>query len=153
MIEPGMKAPGIDLPTDDGGTVSFEALKGRTVVLYFYPKADTPGCTDESRDFSDLTDAFAAAGAVVVGVSRDPVRKLARFREKHGLKVILGSDEAGSVTEAWGVWVEKAMYGRAYMGIERATFVINPDGLVAHAWRKVKVKGHAAEVLAAVTGQ
>jgi len=153
MIEPGMKAPGIDLPTDDGGTVSFEALKGRTVVLYFYPKADTPGCTDESRDFSDLTDAFAAAGAVVVGVSRDPVRKLARFREKHGLKVILGSDEAGSVTEAWGVWVEKAMYGRTYMGIERATFVISPDGLVAHAWRKVKVKGHAAEVLAAVTGQ
>jgi len=153
MIEPGMKAPGIDLPTDDGGTVSFEALKGRTVVLYFYPKADTPGCTDESRDFSDLTDAFAAAGAVVLGVSRDPVRKLARFREKHGLKVILGSDEAGSVTEAWGVWVEKAMYGRTYMGIERATFVINPDGLVAHAWRKVKVKGHAAEVLAAVTGQ
>ncbi|NBB52997.1 redoxin domain-containing protein [Rhizobium sp. CRIBSB] len=149
----GHRAPGIDMPTDDGGTVSFEALTGRTVVLYFYPKADTPGCTDESRDFSDLTDAFGAAGAVVVGVSRDPVRKLARFREKHGLKVLLGSDEAGTVTEAWGVWVEKAMYGRTYMGIERATFIISPDGLVAHAWHKVKVKGHAAEVLATITGK
>jgi peroxiredoxin Q/BCP len=120
------------------------------VVLYFYPKDDTSGCTTEAIAFSDELDAFAAAGAVVLGVSRDSVRKHDRFRDKHGLRVALLSDEDGLVCEAWGVWVEKSMYGRSYMGIDRATFVIDGSGTVRKAWRKVKVPGHAAEVLEAV---
>ncbi len=143
-------APAFDLATDGGGRVSLDGLKGKNVVLYFYPKADTPGCTTEGQDFSALIDRFAAADAVVIGVSRDTVKKLDRFKAKHDLKVVLGSDEDGVVTEAWGVWVQKKLYGREYMGIERATFLIDSQGAVRRAWRNVKVKGHAEEVLAAV---
>ena len=149
-ITEGSKAPAFDMATADGGRVSLDGLKGRKVVLYFYPKADTPGCTNEARDFSEHIDAFAAAGATVIGVSRDPVKKLDRFKAKYDLKVILASDEPEDVTEAWGVWVEKKLYGREYMGIERATFLIDAAGVVRRVWRKVSVKGHAAEVLAAV---
>ena len=148
-ITEGSKAPAFDMATADGGRVTLDGLKGRKVVLYFYPKADTPGCTNEARDFSEHIDAFAAAGATVIGVSRDPVKKLDRFRIKYDLKVILASDEPEDVTEAWGVWVGKKLYGREYMGIERATFLIGGDGVVRRVWRKVSVKGHAAEVLAA----
>ncbi|HEY0102023.1 MAG TPA: peroxiredoxin [Brevundimonas sp.] len=150
-ITEGSKAPAFDMASSDGGRVTAASLKGLTVVLYFYPKADTPGCTTESQDFSALADDFAAAGATVIGVSRDPVRKLDRFKAKHDLKLILASDEPGDVTEAFGVWVEKSMYGRSYMGVERATFLIDGEGIVRRVWRKVKVKGHAAEVLAAVS--
>jgi peroxiredoxin Q/BCP len=143
------KAPAFDMATADGGRVSLDGLKGRTVVLYFYPKADTPGCTTESQDFSALIGDFDQAGATVVGVSRDPVKKLDRFRSKHDLKVILASDEPEDVTEAFGVWVEKKLYGREYMGIERATFLIDGTGVVRRVWRKVSVKNHAQEVLAA----
>jgi peroxiredoxin Q/BCP len=143
------KAPAFDMATADGGRVSLDGLKGRTVVLYFYPKADTPGCTTESQDFSALIGDFDQAGATVVGVSRDPVKKLDRFRSKHDLKVILASDEPEDVTEAFGVWVEKKLYGREYMGIERATFLIDGKGVVRRVWRKVSVKNHAQEVLAA----
>jgi len=143
-------APAFDLATDGDGRVSLHGLKGKNIVLYFYPKADTPGCTTEGQDFSALIDRFAAANAVVIGVSRDTVKKLDRFKAKHDLKVVLGSDEDGVVTEAWGVWVLKKLYGREYMGIERATFLIDGQGVVRRAWRNVKVKGHAEEVLAAV---
>lgn len=148
-ITEGQQAPAFDMATDGEGRVSLDGLRGKTVVLYFYPKADTPGCTTEGQDFSALIDDFAAAGAVVIGVSRDPVRKLDRFKAKRDLKVILASDEPGDVTEAWGVWGEKTLYGRTYMGIERATFLIDAAGIVRRVWRKVSVKGHAAEVLAA----
>lgn len=143
-------APAFDLATDGDGRVSLDGLKGKNIVLYFYPKADTPGCTTEGQDFSALIDRFAAANAGVIGVSRDSVKKLERFKAKHDLKVVLGSDEDGVVTEAWGVWVQKKLYGREYMGIERATFLIDGQGVVRRAWRNVKVKGHAEEVLAAV---
>ena len=149
-ITEGSKAPAFDMATADGGRVSLDGLKGRKVVLYFYPKADTPGCTTEGRDFSALIDAFDQAGATVIGVSRDPVKKLDRFKAKYDLKVVLASDEPEDVTIAWGVWVEKKLYGREYMGIERATFLIDGDGVVRRVWRKVSVKGHAAEVLTAV---
>lgn len=143
-------APAFDLATDGDGRLSLADLKGKNVVLYFYPKADTPGCTTEGQDFSALIDRFAAANAVVIGVSRDTVKKLDRFKAKHDLKVVLGSGEDGGVAEAWGVWVLKKLYGREYMGIERATFLIDGQGMVRRAWRNVKVKGHAEEVLAAV---
>jgi peroxiredoxin Q/BCP len=145
----GSKAPAFDMATADGGRVSLDALKGRNIVLYFYPKADTPGCTTESQDFSALIADFEQIGTTVIGVSRDPVKKLDRFKAKHDLKVVLASDEPEDVTEAFGVWVEKTLYGRAYMGIERATFLIDGTGVVRRVWRKVSVKNHAAEVLAA----
>ncbi|MEY4241288.1 MAG: hypothetical protein RJA14_984 [Pseudomonadota bacterium] len=148
-ITEGSKAPAFDMATADGGRVSLDALKGRKVVLYFYPKADTPGCTTESQDFSALVADFEQIGTTVIGVSRDPVKKLDRFKAKHDLKVVLASDEPEDVTEAFGVWVEKTLYGRAYMGIERATFLIDGTGVVRQVWRKVSVKNHAAEVLAA----
>ena len=148
-ITENSKAPAFDMATADGGRVSLDGLKGRTVVLYFYPKADTPGCTTEAQDFSALIADFDQAGATVVGVSRDTVKKLDRFRSKHDLKVILASDEPEDVTEAFGVWVEKKLYGREYMGIERATFLIDGTGVVRRVWRKVSVKNHAQEVLAA----
>lgn len=151
-ITEGTKSPAIDLPTDGGGRFSLTDGSGRATVLFFYPKADTPGCTNEAKDFSALIDDFAAAGARVIGVSRDPVRALDRFKAKHDLKVALGPDEAGAVTEAFGVWVEKSMYGRTYMGVERSTFLIGADGVIRRVWRSVKVKGHAADVLAAVKG-
>jgi peroxiredoxin Q/BCP len=149
-ITEGVKAPSFDMETAGGGRVSAASLAGRPYVLYFYPKADTPGCTTEGQDFSALVDDFAAAGATVIGVSRDPVKKLDRFRDKHALTVVLASDEPGDVTAAWGVWGEKKLYGRTYMGVERATFLVDGEGVVRRAWRKVSVKGHAAEVLAAL---
>jgi peroxiredoxin Q/BCP len=146
----GQPAPSFTLPRDGGTDVSLADYAGQMVVLYFYPKDDTPGCTTEAIDFSAEAEAFAAAGAVVLGVSRDTVKKHEKFRDKHGLKVALLADEDGAVCEAYGVWVEKSMYGRTYMGIERTTFLIGRDGKIARVWDKVKVKDHAAEVLAAV---
>jgi len=146
VIVEGTKAPAFDIPADGGARAT---LSGPT-VLYFYPKADTPGCTNEARDFTEHADAFAAAGVTVIGVSKDPVKKLDRFKTRYDLKVTLASDETTDVCERFGVWVEKSMYGRQYMGIERATFVIDGTGIVRRVWRKVSVKGHAAEVLATV---
>ena len=148
-ITEGQAAPAFDLATDSDGRVTLGGLKGKSVVLYFYPKADTPGCTTEGLDFSALVDQFAAANAVVIGVSRDAVKKLDRFKTKHDLKVVLGSDEDGAVCEAWGTWVQKKLYGREYMGVERATFLIDGAGVVRRVWRSVKVKGHAEQVLEA----
>lgn len=148
-ITEGAEAPAFNMATAGGDRVSLAGLKGRNVVLYFYPKADTPGCTTEGQDFSALIAAFDQAGATVIGVSRDPVKKLDRFKAKYDLKVILASDEPEDVTEAFGVWVQKKLYGREYMGIERATFLIDGAGVVRRVWRKVSVKNHAAEVLAA----
>ena len=149
-ITEGSKSPAFDMATAGGGRVSLDGLKGRTVVLYFYPKADTPACTTEGQDFSTLIEDFEKAGATVIGVSRDPVKKLDRFKAKYDLKVMLASDEPEDVTEAFGVWVQKKLYGREYMGIERATFLIDGTGVVRRVWRKVSVKNHAAEVLMAV---
>ncbi|MCK6505806.1 peroxiredoxin [Myxococcota bacterium] len=134
------------------GAFDLAAHRGTHVVVYFYPKDLTPGCTTESCDFRDRIDAFTAAGAVVVGVSRDSVKSHARFAEKHALPFPLVSDEDGAITEAWGVWREKQNYGKTYMGIVRSTFVVAPDGTVAAAWDGVKVKGHADAVLRAITG-
>lgn len=146
----GTVAPAFDMTASDGGQITLAGLKGQNVVLYFYPKADTPGCTSEGQDFTALAAEFTAANAVVIGVSRDTVKKLERFKAKYDFNLVLASDEAGAVTEAWGVWGEKTLYGRTYMGIERASFLIDADGVVRRVWRKVKVKGHAAEVLEAV---
>ena len=148
-ITEGQVAPAFDLATDGDGRVTLDSLKGKSVVLYFYPKADTPGCTTEGLDFSALSDQFAGANAVVIGVSRDAVKKLDRFKAKHDLKVILGSDEDGVVCEAYGTWIMKKLYGREYMGVERATFLIDGAGVVRRVWRSVKVKGHAEQVLEA----
>ncbi len=149
MHEVNDPAPALDLPTDGGGRVSLAALKGKPVVVYFYPKDDTTGCTREAQDFTALAPDFAALGVTVIGVSKDTVRKHDRFKAKHGLAVVLASDEDGAACEAWGVWVRKKLYGRDYMGIERATFLIASDGRIAQAWRNVKVAGHAAAVLQA----
>lgn len=149
-VAEGQPAPALDLPTAGGGRVSLAALKGKPVVVYFYPKADTPGCTNEGKDFSALIDAFAALNATVVAISKDPVRKLDRFKAKHDLKVVLASDEDGAACEAWGVWVQKKLYGREYMGIERATFLVDADGNIVRAWRNVRVPGHAEAVLEAL---
>jgi peroxiredoxin Q/BCP len=149
MIGEGDKAPDLKITASDGSSVSLHA-PGKPLVLYFYPKDDTSGCTKEAQDFTDLSSGFAAAGAKVVGVSRDPMKKHEKFIGKYGLKVPLASDEDGRISEAFGTWVEKSMYGRKYMGMERSTFLIGADGRVTRAWRKVKVPGHAAEVLQAV---
>ena len=149
-LKPGDPAPPFDLPTAGGGRVSLASLKGKRVVLYFYPKDDTPGCTLEALNFTEKAKAFAAAKAVVVGVSRDTVTKHEKFAAKHGLSVILGSDEDGHCTEAYGVWGEKTLYGRKFMGIERATFLIDPKGKITHVWRKVRVSGHVEDVLKVV---
>lgn len=148
-LEPGDKAPAFSLTRDGGDTISLAGLKGRKVVLYFYPKDDTPGCTTEAIDFTRLTDEFAKAGTDVIGVSRDSVAKHEKFAAKHKLGVALGADEDGTVTEAYGVWQEKSLYGKKYMGIQRATFLIDGDGVIRRVWPKVSVKGHADEVLAA----
>jgi thioredoxin-dependent peroxiredoxin len=150
VLSEGQKAPGFRMPTDGNGDVSLSGLSGKTVVLYFYPKDATPGCTNEAIDFSALAGDFDKAGVIVIGVSRDSVKKHDNFKAKHDLKVMLGADLDGKVTEDYGVWVEKSMYGRKYMGIQRATFLIDSAGLIQKIWPKVKVKGHAAEVLDAV---
>ena len=150
MPNVGDKAPDFSMPADGGGDVKLSGLKGMTVVLYFYPKDDTPGCTKEAIAFTANAAKFDKAGAVVVGVSKDSVAKHDKFKKKHDLRVTLGADEDGKVCEAYGVWVEKSMYGRKYMGIERSTFVIDGNGVIREAWRKVKVPGHAEEVLQAV---
>ncbi len=149
-LSAGDKASDFKLPLDDGTTVSLKDFKGKALVLYFYPKDDTSGCTKEAIAFTEDIQKFKRAGAEVLGVSRDSVAKHEKFREKHGLKVKLGADEDGKVTEAYGVWVEKSMYGRKYMGIERATFLIDGKGKIREVWRKVKVPGHSEAVLAAV---
>ena len=143
-------APDVTLPRDGGNSVSLSDFHGKPVVLYFYPKDDTPGCTKEAIGFTGMVDAFDAAGAVILGVSKDTVAKHEKFSAKHGLKIALLSDAEGDVCERYGVWVEKNMYGKTYMGIERATFLIGADGKIARVWNKVKVAGHAEEVLEAV---
>ena len=149
-VDVGDTAPDFTMPTDGGGKVSLAKLKGRTVVLYFYPRDDTPGCTKEACGFRDSFPDFTGVDAEIIGVSRDTVGKHDKFKAKYDLPFTLGADEDGAVTEAYGVWVEKSMYGRKSMGIERATFLIGKDGKSAKVWRKVKVPGHVDEVLEAV---
>jgi peroxiredoxin Q/BCP len=146
---PGSKAPAFSLSRDGGGTVSLADFAGRKLVLYFYPRADTPGCTKEAIDFSRLKADFGRAGADVVGVSADPVTAQDKFKTKHKLSIALGSDEKHRMLEAYGVWQEKSLYGRKFLGIVRTTFLIGPDGRIAKIWPRVKVDGHAADVLAA----
>ena len=148
-LEPGDSAPDFTLPGAGGETISLSALEGQKIVLYFYPKDDTSGCTLEAQGFNALGDAFAAAGAVVIGVSPDPVKSHDKFRAKYGLTFPLASDEAKGMLEAYGVWAEKSMYGRKYMGVERTTMLIDREGRIARVWPKVKVPGHADEVLQA----
>ena len=143
----GAKAPAFALPRDGGGNVSLSDFKGRKLVLYFYPKADTPGCTKESIAFSALKRDFTRAETGILGVSADPVKAQDRFRDKHGLKVALGSDESKKMLTAYGVWGEKSMYGRKFMGVKRTTLLIGHDGRVARVWENVKVPGHAEAVL------
>ena len=145
----GDKAPAFDLPAGGSGRLKLSELKGKAVVLYFYPKDDTSGCTKEAIDFTAKKKEFDKLGAVVIGVSKDSVPSHEKFAKKHALKVALGADEDGKTCEAYGVWVEKSMYGRKYMGIERATFLLDGTGKLRQVWRKVKVPGHADEVLAA----
>jgi peroxiredoxin Q/BCP len=151
MISPGDKAPNFTLPDQDGNKVKLSGLRGRKVVLYFYPKADTPGCTTQARGVRDRAADYDAAGAVVLGVSRDPVERIAKFDEKHSLGFPLLSDADHAVAEAYGVWVEKSMYGRKFMGMQRATFVIDPKGKVTHVFPKVSPKTHDDVVLAALS--
>ena len=148
-LEAGDPAPTFDLPTDHGGRAALAGLKGKPVVLYFYPKDDTSGCTTEAKAFTEAGDAFARAGVTVIGVSKDSVLSHEKFKAKYDLGFPLASDTDGAAVEAFGVWVEKSMYGRKYMGIDRSTFLIGADGRIARVWRKVKVPGHVAEVLAA----
>ncbi|WP_217913547.1 thioredoxin-dependent thiol peroxidase [Miltoncostaea marina] len=146
-LEAGRPAPAFTLQADDGSTVSLEDLRGQTVVLYFYPKDDTSGCTTQACEFRDAQAEYDAAGLRVIGVSPDPIASHVSFRDKHGLPFTLLSDPDHEVAEAYGVWVEKSMYGRTYWGVERSTFVIGPDGVLRQALYKVKPKGHAASVL------
>ncbi|MGH7023426.1 MAG: peroxiredoxin [Caulobacteraceae bacterium] len=150
-VKVGDKAPGFELPGADG-PVSLSALKGKTVVLYFYPKDDTSGCTAEAQGFTAASDDFTAAGAVVVGVSKDSAASHQKFKAKYGLSPLLGSAKDDDVVERYGAWVEKSMYGRKYMGIDRSTFLIDGAGVVRRIWRKVKVGGHVADVLDAARG-
>ncbi|WP_147125150.1 thioredoxin-dependent thiol peroxidase [Shimia ponticola] len=149
MLEIGDTAPDFTLPRDGGETMTLSAQRPGKVVLYFYPKDDTPGCTKEAIAFTDHLQAFADANTTIIGVSKDPVSKHDKFIAKHELKVALVSDEDSDVCEQYGVWVEKNMYGKKYMGIERATYLIDGDGKIAQIWRKVKVPGHAEKVLEA----
>ena len=150
MIEEGAKAPSVVLPLDDGSKLDLGKHKGHPLVVYFYPKDDTPGCTTEAKDFTCLMGDFEKAGADLVGISPDTSKSHIKFRQKHGLAFKLASDETHAVAEAFGSWIEKSMYGKTYMGVDRSTFLIDKAGKVAKVWRKVKVKGHAEEVLAAV---
>jgi peroxiredoxin Q/BCP len=148
-VSVGDKAPDFTMPTDGNGSVSLSKLRGKPVVLYFYPKDDTTGCTAEACGFRDTFPDYGKTGAVVIGVSRDSVASHDKFKKKHGLPFILASDADGKVTEGYGVWIEKSMYGRKYMGIDRSTFLIDKEGVVRGVWHKVKVPGHVAEVLKA----
>ena len=149
-VAAGDKAPSFSMPTNGGGKVALKDLKGKPVVLYFYPKDDTSGCTAQACAFRDALPDFSKVDATIIGVSRDPVASHDKFKKKFDLTFPLASDEDGSVSEAYGTWVEKSMYGRKYMGIERSTFLIDGKGVVQKVWRKVKVPGHAEEVLQAV---
>ena len=149
MIGDGDKAPDFELPADGGGTLKLSGFKGKPVVLYFYPKDDTSGCTAEAKDFTRLAPQFRKAGAEVIGVSPDSVESHQKFHKKYDLSVRLAADADKEVANAYGVWAEKSMYGRKYMGVERSTFLIDNQGRIARSWRKVKVPGHAEEVLAA----
>lgn len=151
-LKPGAKAPDFALPRNGGGTVALSDFAGRKLVLYFYPKADTSGCTKEAIDFSRLKTEFGRVGADILGVSADPVKALDAFKVKHGLGITLASDEKHKMLGAYGVWQEKSMYGRKFLGIVRTTFLIGPDGRIAQVWPKVRVDGHADEVLAAAKG-
>ncbi len=151
-LEEGAKAPGFTLPRDGGETVSLSQFAGRKLVLFFYPKDDTSGCTSEAIAFTGLRSEFEKAGADILGMSPDSASKHDKFIAKHGLNVVLASDEDKSTLEAYGVWVEKSMYGRKYMGVERTTLLISADGTIEKVWRKVKVPGHAEAVLKAITG-
>ena len=146
----GDKAPAFTLPSDGGGTVDLADYAGKFVILYFYPKDDTPGCTKEAIGFSEIKGDLDKLGAKVIGVSKDTPAKHDKFIAKHDLKVALGSDESGEMLESYGVWVEKSMYGKTYMGIQRATFLIGPDQSILQIWPKVRVKGHVDDVLEAV---
>ena len=152
MAGPGVgdMAPDFDLPRDGGGSIRLKALRGKPVVVYFYPQDDTTSCTNEAIDFSQLLPEFEKAGAIVVGISPDSARKHDKFKAKHDLAVDLAADEERKAIEAYGLWVEKQMYGRRYMGVERATFLIDRDGRIDAVWHKVRVKGHANAVLEAV---
>lgn len=151
-LNEGDMLPAMTLTGADGAPVDLAGLRGKTLVLYFYPKADTPGCTREAQDFTALADDFAQAGAVVIGVSRDEPKKLGKFAAKYDLSVQLASD-AGAISEAFGFWGEKSMYGRTYMGMERATVLVDADGRIARIWRKVKVPDHARSVLETIAGK
>ena len=150
MVEEGDIAPDFQLPTDDESTLKLSELRGTPVVLYFYPKDDTSGCTKEALGFTDHEKAFTKLGAKIVGVSPDTVAKHQKFKAKHGITITLAADTEKEVCERYGVWVEKSMYGRKYMGVERSTFLIDKDGRIAKAWRKVKVPGHVEAVLEAL---
>ncbi|MDX2288834.1 MAG: thioredoxin-dependent thiol peroxidase [Hyphomicrobiaceae bacterium] len=150
MVEIGKKAPDFKLESDTGETVQLSKLKGKAVVIYFYPKDDTPGCTTEAKDFSAAHEKVSAAGAVVLGISPDSVASHCKFKTKHDLAVTLLADPDKVAAQAYGVWVEKSMYGKTYMGVERSTFLVDRTGKVAAAWSKVKVKGHVDEVMAAL---
>ena len=150
VLSAGDKAPDFTLPADTGNEISLSALKGKKVVLYFYPKDDTPGCTKEACDFRDNLAAFNKLGAQVIGISKDSPAKHDKFKAKFALNFPLASDEEGTVCESYGVWTEKSMYGRKYMGIERATFLIGEDGKILKTWRNVKVPGHVDEIAEAI---
>ncbi|PTS89166.1 MULTISPECIES: peroxiredoxin [unclassified Caulobacter] len=151
MLQAGDKAPDFDLPTDTG-RVSLTGLKGKKIILYFYPKDDTSGCTSQALQFSSEVEEFAKMGTVVIGVSKDSAASHAKFRKKHDLTVELAADTTGETVESYGAWVEKSMYGRKYMGIDRSTFLIDAEGVVREVWRKVKVPGHIKSVLTAAKG-
>ena len=149
-LEIGDSAPDFTLPTDGGGSITLSELKGKPVIVYFYPKDDTPGCTKEACGFRDAMPDFSGIGATVIGISKDTAAKHDKFKTKYDLNFPLAADVDGTVCEAFGTWIEKSMYGRKYMGIDRATFLIDADGKVAQVWRKVKVAGHVDAVLAAL---
>jgi peroxiredoxin Q/BCP len=148
-LEEGDKAPAFTMPATGGRTVSLDAMRGKPFALYFYPKADTPGCTKEACAFQEALPQLGHIGLAVIGVSRDPMKALERFAGKYGLEFPLASDESGAVSDAYGTWVEKSMYGRKYMGMERATFLVDREGRIAKIWPRVKVDGHAAAVMEA----
>jgi len=149
-LSPSSPAPDFTVPTDGNGTITLSALQGKNIVLYFYPKDDTPGCTIEAKDFSEAEEAFTQQNTVILGISKDNVKSHDKFKEKYCLPFPLLSDSDGSICDAYGTWIEKSMYGKKYMGIDRATFLIDQKGIIRQIWRKVSVTNHVKEVLAAV---